>query len=79
MAQLVAMEMLLSWQQENFTTAQQNESISAPYLVQMFFVKIHITDLAGCYGKGGVTKHFYRSNYSLTDVTVVPLETMHNQ
>ena len=47
---LVAMEMLLPWQQVNFTTTQPNESILSSYLVHMVSVTIHITDLPACHG-----------------------------
>ena len=43
------MEMLLPWQQADFTTTQQSESILNSQLAHLFFVTIRIIDLSGCY------------------------------
>ena len=50
LAYLVAVEMLLPWQQGNFTRTLQNESILSSYLAHVLIVTIYNTDLPGCYG-----------------------------
>ena len=53
LAYLVAMDMLLPWQEGNFTTTQFDERIFGSNFAHMLFVIICTTGLPGCYGNIG--------------------------